>query len=179
MTVQDSSELRESAEVVIVGAGVAGLYCAYRLLTEGKAKDVVIIERLNRIGGRLDTDLIQVKGADGKVETVRDEEGGMRFNFGMHQLMALNGALNLCDSLVPFPMAPTKPGFGLYYFLRSNQFLNGNDAKWSQLYNLSQNEQGKSPGTLLGEIFQTILDANAGIMEWRRLRRRRIGKHSA
>ena len=81
MTVQDSSELPESAEVVIVGAGVAGLYCAYRLLTEGKAKDVVIIERLNRIGGRLDTDLIQVKGADGKVETVRDEEGGMRFNF--------------------------------------------------------------------------------------------------
>jgi hypothetical protein len=166
MSVQDSCKLPKTAEVVIVGAGVAGLYSAYRLLSEGKAKDLVIIERLNRIGGRLDTDLIQVKGADGEVKTVRDEEGGMRFNYGMDQLMALNGALNLCDKIVPFPMGPTKPGFDLYYFIRSNQFLNGNDAKWSQLYNLSQNEQGKSPGTILGEIFQTLLDANAGIMEW-------------
>lgn len=56
MTAQDPCELPKTAEVVIVGAGVAGLYSAYRLLSEGKAKDIVIIERLNRIGGRLDTD---------------------------------------------------------------------------------------------------------------------------
>ena len=114
MPTQDSSAIvpPETAGVVIVGAGVAGLYCAYRLLKENKATDVVIIERLNRIGGRLDTDLIQVKGADGDEETVRDEEGGMRFNYGMHQLMALNGALDLCDSIVPFPMGPTPRGRG-------------------------------------------------------------------
>ena len=62
MPTQDPSDLPENAEVLIVGAGAAGLYCAYRLLKEGKSKDVVIVERLNRIGGRLDTDLIKVKG---------------------------------------------------------------------------------------------------------------------
>ena len=118
MPTQDPSELPEKAEVVIVGAGVAGLYCAYRLLNEGKSKDVVIVERLNRIGGRLDTDLIKIKGADGKVETVRDEEGGMRFTYEMEELMALNGALDLCDQIVKFPMGPPKDSkFGLHYFL--------------------------------------------------------------
>ena len=45
MPTQDPSELPEKAEIVIVGAGAAGLYCAYRLLNEGKSKDVVIVER--------------------------------------------------------------------------------------------------------------------------------------
>lgn len=102
------------------------------------------------------------------METVRDEEGGMRFNFGMQQLMALNFELDLCDQLVPFPMAPTKPEFGLHYFLRSNEFstATADGSKWAQLYNLSKAEQGKTPGELLREIFQTILDANAGVMVW-------------
>ncbi len=66
MAVKDSSEIPKSADVVIVGAGVAGLYCAYRLLTDARAKgedlDVVVVERLNRTGGRLDTDLIKILG---------------------------------------------------------------------------------------------------------------------
>jgi hypothetical protein len=129
---------------------------------------VVVIDRLNRTGGRLDTDLIRVRGDDGKVETVRDEEGGMRFNYGMQQLMALNFELGICDQFVPFPMAPTEAGFGLHYFLRSNEFSNSaaDASKWGQIYNLSQAEQGKTPGELLGEIFETILAANAGVMVW-------------
>ena len=172
MAVHDSPELPDMADVVIVGAGVAGLYCAYRLLTDARAKgetlDIVVVERLNRTGGRLDTDLIKILNNDGKLETVRDEEGGMRFNFGMHQLMALNFELGLCDQLVPFPMSPTEPDFGLHYFMRNNEFAAGkaDGSKWAQLYNLSQTEQGKTPSELLGEIFQTILDANAGVMAW-------------
>ena len=68
MPTQDPSELPEKAEVVIVGAGVAGLYCAYRLLNEGKSKDVVIVERLNRAPlGRVQARQIRRRrpGADG------------------------------------------------------------------------------------------------------------------
>lgn len=170
MAVTEISELPERAEVLIIGAGVSGLYCAYRLLTEAEATgtpiDVVVIPRLNRIGGRLDTDLVQIRNSSGEVETVRDEEGGMRFNFGMHQLMALNHSLHICCEIVPFPMGPTKSGFGLHYSLRDNQFPKGDAAKWSQIYNLSEHEQGKTPAELLAEISGTILAANAGVLEW-------------
>ena len=172
MAVKHSSEIPESADVVIVGAGVAGLYSAYRLLTDARVKgedlDLVIVDRLNRTGGRLDTDLIKITDEDGAVKTVRDEEGGMRFNYGMHQLMALNCELDLCDQFVPFPMSPTKPEFGLHYFLRGNEFsaAKADSSKWAQIYNLSLAEQGKTPGELLGEIFNTILDANSGVMVW-------------
>ena len=53
---------------------------------------MTLIERLNRTGGRLDTDIVEVKSG----EIVREEEGGMRFNFGMEELMRLNYALGLC-----------------------------------------------------------------------------------
>jgi hypothetical protein len=108
---------------------------------------VLVVERLNRTGRRLDTDLIKIRDGDRHVQTVRDEQGGMRFNFGMHELMALDHQLGLCDQLVPSPMAPTKPVFGFHYFLRSNEFTAGeaDASKWAQLYNLSQAEQGKTP----------------------------------
>ena len=169
MPTQDPSDLPENAEVLIVGAGAAGLYCAYRLLKEGKSKDVVIVERLNRIGGRLDTDLIKVKGADGKVETVRDEEGGMRFTYEMEELMALNGELDLCGEIVDFPMKPTEKGFGLHYFMRGEQFSKTEaaencNAKWGELYNLAENdrEHGKSPGDIITDVYTWIVKENTG-----------------
>jgi protoporphyrinogen oxidase len=71
----------EQTNIAIVGAGISGLYAAWRLLTEKEAVHVTLIERLNRTGGRLDTDIVEVKPG----EIVREEEGGMRFNFGMDE----------------------------------------------------------------------------------------------
>jgi monoamine oxidase len=91
---------QEEADIVIVGAGISGLYCAWRLIQDDPSRRITIIERLNRTGGRLQTDIITVRPG----EVVREEEGGMRFNYDMTELMQLNYALGLCGDIVPFQM---------------------------------------------------------------------------
>ena len=51
-----------NVEVAVVGAGMAGLYVTWRLLRENRELDIVMIDRLNRTGGRLDSDLIEFEG---------------------------------------------------------------------------------------------------------------------
>ena len=97
-------KLPSSADVVIVGAGVAGLYCAYRLLKEDPKRRVVLFDLLNRVGGRLDTDLVRIRDLDGKLVAVKDEEGGMRFNQSMTELLALLHELGMDGDIVPFGM---------------------------------------------------------------------------
>jgi hypothetical protein len=161
MPTQNPDQLPESADIVIVGAGVAGLYCAWRLLDWNPAQKIVIVERLNRTGGRLDTDLIKVQAPDDDDVTVRDEEGGMRFNYGMKELMTLSGALDLCDDIVPFPME----GENNRYFMRGVGFtLTESQADhnhiWSQLYNLTPDEQNQSPVEIVTKVYHEILAAN-------------------
>jgi monoamine oxidase len=61
-------------DVAIVGAGIAGLYCAWRLLKADRTLRVRIVEQSPRPGGRLmSVDLLRDAGAP-KVEL-----GGMRF----------------------------------------------------------------------------------------------------
>ena len=54
-------DITKTSDVVIVGAGVSGLYAAWRLLKNDPKLKVTILDRLNRTGGRLDTDLIKIK----------------------------------------------------------------------------------------------------------------------
>ena len=70
------STLTKNTDILIVGAGVAGLYTAYRLLEQNSKKKVVILDRLNRTGGRLDSDLVAIKDPyDDKDSIVKEEEG--------------------------------------------------------------------------------------------------------
>jgi len=84
-------------DIAIVGAGVAGLFCARQLLQADPTRRIVVFDRLNRTGGRLDTDLIQLKDSSGKTVEVKDEEGGMRFNTSMQELFTVLGRLGLCN----------------------------------------------------------------------------------
>lgn len=150
------------ADVVIVGAGVSGLYCAWRILDKDPSTNVLIVDRLNRTGGRLDTDLIQIGD-----NVVRDEEGGMRFNYGMQELMAVNGALGLCDDIIPFPMQPDPSGPNYNrYSIRGKSFTvqeaEDNKNIWSELYNLDDSEQGKSPVEIITDVYHTIVHVNGG-----------------
>jgi hypothetical protein len=78
-------------DIAIIGAGIAGLYTAYRLLEHKPKLKIAIFERLNRTGGRLDSDIIKltnngklVKGKKKQnVNTIKEEQGGMRFNDSM------------------------------------------------------------------------------------------------
>ena len=44
-----------AADIVIIGAGMAGLYTAWRLLQQNPKRHIRLLERLPRTGGRLET----------------------------------------------------------------------------------------------------------------------------
>src|SRR5947209_4648491 len=76
----------EAVDTLIVGAGMSGLYSAWRILHETSCQSVLIFDQSDRTGGRLDSDLIEFEHR----ETVKEEEGGMRFTFElMEDLMTL------------------------------------------------------------------------------------------
>jgi monoamine oxidase len=50
------------ADVVIVGAGVAGLRCAQKLVHEHGIKNVLVVDALDRIGGRILQDTEYIPG---------------------------------------------------------------------------------------------------------------------
>jgi len=149
----------ESYDIAIIGAGISGLYCAWELLEHTPSLKVAIVERLNRTGGRLDTDIIDF-GTRGRV---REEEGGMRFNYGMHELMTLTKAMDLCDKIVDFPMG--SEGDTNRFFLRGHNFtlaeaVSSGNMIWSELYDLRPEEQGLSPSQIVTVAFDTILYEN-------------------
>jgi hypothetical protein len=157
------SKKSRSSDVLIVGAGVSGLYAAWRLLKDNPKQSVTIIERLDRIGGRLDTDLIKISDENTKGKknssVVRDEEGGMRFTYEMKELMSLFYGLQLCDEIVDFPMTTNR------YMVRGHSFTTdeaaaNDNAIWGELYDLAPAEQYQSPGTILNTIYNRILRAN-------------------
>lgn len=152
-------EPTQSVDIAIIGAGISGLYCAWRLLEADPSRKIAIIERLNRTGGRLDTDIIDF---DDGVE-VREEEGGMRFNYDMHELMNLNKAMGLCDKIVNFPMGSDEDTNR--YLLRGHSFtlaeaIASENMIWAQIYDLKPEETGLSPTDLITIAFRNILYAN-------------------
>jgi monoamine oxidase len=156
-----AKQIPSSADIVIVGAGVAGLYCAYRLLKDKPEQNVVVFDLLNRVGGRLDTDLVRIKGPDDKIVEVKEEEGGMRFNQSMGELLALIHDLGMDDQIVPFGMGDDNN----YFHIRGRSFSvaeskQNNNAIWKELYNLQPNEQNKSPVDIITEIYHYLVDCN-------------------
>ena len=155
-----NSEIKKKTDVLIIGAGVSGLYAAWRLLKQDKNRKITILDRLNRTGGRLDSDLVKIKDPyDDKNSIVKEEEGGMRFEDSMKELMSLFTALNLCKDAVYFPMTTNR------YYFRGHSFTADeaeadNNAIWGELYDLDPAEQNQSPGTILNVIYERILKVN-------------------
>ncbi len=156
------AEPTQQADVVIVGAGISGLYCAWRLIQQNPHQKITIVERLNRTGGRLETDRIEIRPG----EVVRVEQGGMRFNYGMTELMQLSYALGLCDQIVPFPMGSDVGGINTNRFLlRGRNFTAAEAAAganriWGEIYDLDENERGLSPSDLVTRAYHAVLAAN-------------------
>ena len=163
-------QIPKKASIVIVGAGMAGLYTAWRLINEKgySPKDIVILEKLNRTGGRLDSDLIEFEDV-----TVKEEEGGMRFTFdSMDNLMALFMTLPVTDKkgesksgkeliakqFVPFPM---QSGGNNKLYFRETPFKqkDANDF-WPQLYNLTDQEVDLTPSEIINIVYNHILAVN-------------------
>jgi hypothetical protein len=167
-------------DIAIVGAGIAGLYTAYRLLEKNSNQKIAIFERLNRTGGRLDSDIIRltdngklVKGKKKQnVNTIKEEQGGMRFNDSMEELMNLIRKLGLEDQIVPFPMKSqvvVKEGEDAVntnrFYFRGHGFsvadaVASNDDIWGTLYDIEPQEKGLDPNQIIANAFNRILKAN-------------------
>ena len=143
------------ADVVVAGAGIAGLYSAWRLLQQDPSRKLHVLEILPRTGGRLETDVVDIGGV-----TVKTEEGGMRFTSSHHELIALLEELGLGKQAVPFPMGDDNNRF----YLRGRRFTVGDarrdPAIWSRLYRLNESARGKQPADVLAGVLDAILEEN-------------------
>ncbi len=156
-----TTNLPDHADVVIVGAGISGLYCAYRLLKADPSTKVVVLDRLNRVGGRLDTDIVTIYDDRGNPVQVKDEEGGMRFNQSATELLALLAELGMTDQQVPFPMGDANN----FYHLRGRTFTvaqaaANDNALWGEIYNLRREERGKSPDDIRTAVYDYLVTSN-------------------
>lgn len=180
----EDAQKEDAVDVAIIGAGVSGLYCAYRMMNskEFEGKKIAIYDRLNRTGGRLQSDLIPIVAnkdpnadTDGtvnffesvEVDWVKEEQGGMRFNYDMTELMTLIAELDLCDQIVPFPMSSA--GNTNMFNVRGCSFsvadaAESNQMIWSELYHLNPEEIGLSPTQIVTNAYNRILQANNVLM---------------
>lgn len=168
-----SKKTSNSTEVLIVGAGMSGLFAAWRLLKEKPTTKVTILEKMGQVGGRLETTFVDIKGHDGKTYKVHDEEGGMRFvprGKGMEHLWGLIDAINEENKKYPEAQLNTVDFVmgddNNRYYVRGKSFSQaeakkGNQAIWATLFNLAPNEQGKDPSDILKEVMNDIQDQNS------------------
>lgn len=150
-------------DVAVIGAGIAGVYAAWRLRTLGAASPALadlakrrsdnklrvgLFEYANRIGGRLYSQA--VPGVDGPPA----ELGGMRFLGSHRRVRGLLGKLGY-DPDRHLRVLPAKDDRNVYY-VRGQHFT---EADWGRQgfippYRLEQHERGKSPAELLMEVVQ-------------------------
>lgn len=163
------NKIPETADIIVIGAGMAGLYTTWRILEEYPTEEIFIFDKLHRTGGRLDSDLVKFENG----ETVKEEEGGMRFTFeNMDNLMSLLLMMGIDNQVIPFPM--DSDGNNRLYF-RGESFTNS-DAKednysiWERLYNLEAPEREIDPKKIINTVFNRILDVNPDFKERPKIR---------
>jgi monoamine oxidase len=146
MAESDPGDDREQIDVAIVGGGVAGTYCGWRLQTAQTGRTAVLFEMDKRIGGRLlSFDMPGIPGGVGEL-------GGMRFLDLQRMVSSLAKHLGLDTS--PFPMGgPLNIATLRGVRLRNAVF------EYPQIvpYRLLPGEQGLSPGALLVKAIETVI----------------------
>jgi monoamine oxidase len=90
-----SDEKKNPGKVIIIGAGVSGLYAGYLLLLQGA--DVQILEASDRIGGRIKT---LTDFADFQIEAGAEEVHGERTIW--HDLVRASGANFITEDLTDY-----------------------------------------------------------------------------
>lgn len=151
-------------DVAIVGAGTAGLYAAWRLLTGGgAARRVHVFEMSDRIGGRLESVQLPESAVSGEL-------GGMRYMTSQQIVTQLIENVFQADlTHVEFPMG--EPA-NLLFYLRKQQFranawqqAQANGSKFQTRYYLDDKHLGYSPDQLFNRIIYDVLMADPWFVE--------------
>jgi monoamine oxidase len=148
----------EQKKFTIIGAGMAGLYAAWRLVVQServKPSDIWILETTNRIGGRLDTFTFP--------RGVTVELGGMRFNTSQKLVTQL--VKDFAFECLDFPEADNR-----LYYLRRKHIWQREMKKICMLrmlpYHLSRAERRKTPDDLLDWAVGNAIGNPSGWKQW-------------
>lgn len=146
----------ERFDVAVVGGGVAGAYCAWRLQQADPGRRILLLEQSNRIGGRLLS--VRPPGIPDMVA----ELGGMRFVPAAHTRLVrtvetINAALPADRQLQTYDFPGSGPQ-NLAYLrgvrLRNSDFVNVPDLV---PYQLLASERGIAPSDLLARAYGQLV----------------------
>lgn len=146
-------------DVAIVGAGAAGTYLAYRLIQARPDWRIAILERSNRIGGRLWS--VKVDGLAHPIEL-----GGMRYMSGHRLVQSVVDELGIEARAFDPAEEPERT------FLRGVIGRSTDDPEGGRGYDLPAGEAGRSAADLMTGAFLKIVPQARGLDEagWRRHR---------
>ncbi len=151
-------------EIAIVGAGVSGLYSAYRLVVDGgmPANQVQIFEMGDRLGGRLE--LVRLPGM-----SITGELGGMRYMTSQEIVTSLiEKVFSKLVTPVVFPMGD--PADLLTYYrkqrLRQNAWTTAQSQGQTLVtnYQLNSGDVGLNFDQLFNKVVYDVLAADSWFM---------------
>lgn len=146
----------EKVDIAIIGGGVSGAYCAWRLQKMNRASNVVLFEASDHIGGRL----LSVRPPD--ISNMVAELGGMRILPAVQPLITrlievLNHNLPEGQKIETYPFPVDQPQNIAYLrgkYLRLADFtLRPNEVP----YNLTFLEKGGTAGTIILNAIEQIV----------------------
>ncbi|MEM7442911.1 MAG: FAD-dependent oxidoreductase [Pseudomonadota bacterium] len=143
-------------DVAIVGGGISGVYCAWRLKQADPSLNIVVFEQGNHIGGRL------LSARPPGISNMVAELGGMRYLPPIHQRLvrlidALDRNLPEDEQIQTYPFPGSQPQNIAYLRgtrLRMSDFV---DAPESVPYRLAQSERGIAPFQLAVQAIDRIV----------------------
>lgn len=144
-------------DVIIVGAGISGLYAGYSIKKQTPDLSFLVLEKQNRVGGRIHSQFIDFP--DGNI--VKEEDGGMRFLINhMDNLAGLLLELDLTEQLIPFPMNSHGNN---RYFIRNHNFsiaeIQKKPQKLTRIFHIPSQKK-HSIEEFQEQFIQTIFDQN-------------------
>ena len=133
-----SNDLLNKYDSIIVGAGPSGLLQAHLLMKEYPNKQILLIEKNDRVGGRSFSLKLQYKNQ----YKIHIENCAMRFYWRQEYINKILYHLDLCDDIIPFSNTNESRHDPIYSFrnqiIRKSQFDNNGI---NNIYNLTVFDQ--------------------------------------
>jgi len=149
-------------DIAVIGGGVSGAYCAWRLQQHEPKAKIALFEYSDRIGGRLFT--VTLPG----LPHVKAEVGGMRYIPDQHIMVAsVINHLKLPTKDFPMGAPPPPKGVGAncnLFYLRGKHLRLHELADPAKVpYNLAWSERGLGPTNLQVQVMNSIYPGMANL----------------